>query len=838
MTRYSRKSYNCQPTKTDRLFIRKAVKIIATIAEMSVKIGADTTDFNRKIKSVDKEFLALNREMKAMSRAFKVAEMKAMLPFRKELMQVERKFFDLASSMGSYEGSNKQFMKTVTALGAEQKRITDNMINANKMVAKSMMETAGEMLNMSTQASKISANYDRMNNPLLKVNKSGLAVANTMNKIANSGNAAVLSLKMLGPNASMKALYDMQNMINQGLMRFQFVALGALITGVAVYGGLHKAAMEARPDYAESFEQMGAKLREAFEPMVQVFADVMIKVYDFISAVADLAIAFNEAYPTAAKIIQAIMMLVPALTLLLSPLAIGIGLWNGMLAAWGMIWPIIAPLITGLAAMSATVWLVAAAIVGAVAVGIALYKNWDTIKAKAIEVWGFVKEFFIQTWDAIKEKTVSVWNGISEFFTGLWESIKTVFFTAIESIQTVSSEMWASLVESLITLWTGITEFFTGVWEGIKTIFATALTTIIAYVNDNFGFMIEGITSIFENVKNIFSSAWDIIKNIFLGAILIILDIVTGDFGAIPGHVSGIMDNIKNAIRTIWDNIKQIFTTYIDIAKQLVKIGFDNMKNAISNAMTATKDKVSSIWSSIKSNTSQMVENTKKAATDKFEAMKAAVGQKMDAAKTKISNTWNTIKTISTNLPEQIKNTVRNKFQALVNAVQEKMNAAKNKIQTIWNQAKSFLQNIDLTSIGRDIIQGLINGITSKASALFDKAKGIATSIKNTIKGALDINSPSREMRWIGQMAGIGLELGLSDEAKNITKMADKLGQAVMPKIQPNHQDSLASAEPAFVINPASIYLDSREIGKATFTTIKEMDNQGRRTVQRKRGKG
>ena len=134
-----------------------------------VKLGVDDSDFKRGMRGVDKEFHALEREMRAMSRAFKIAEMQAMMPFRKELMHVEKKFFDMAA----YTGTNRQFMRSITELGAEQKRITDNMINANKSVAKSMMETAGQMLNMSTQASKISANYDRMNNPLLKINKGG-----------------------------------------------------------------------------------------------------------------------------------------------------------------------------------------------------------------------------------------------------------------------------------------------------------------------------------------------------------------------------------------------------------------------------------------------------------------------------------------------------------------------------------------------------------------------------------------------------------------------------------------------------------------------------------------
>ncbi len=61
-------------------------------------------------------------------------------------------------------------------------------------------------------------------------------------------------------------------------------------------------------------------------------------------------------------------------------------------------------------------------------------------------------------------------------------------------------------------------------------------------------------------------------------------------------------------------------------------------------------------------------------------------------------------------------------------------------------RAMDFLESIDLVQIGKDILNGLIHGITSMGSAVWDAAKGIGKGIKDSITGFLDIHSPSRVM--------------------------------------------------------------------------------------------
>lgn len=565
---------------------------------------------------VNKGLKELQQEVKQMQNAFKTAEMQAMQPFRKQMFEVQKGFYDLAGSMGNYQGTNDQFMSSINKLGAEQKKVQDAMINGNKMLAVSMMTTAGQMLNLSTQASKISANYDRMNNPILKINKGGLMVADSLNKMANAGHASVVALKMLGPTASMKQLVDMQNMITQGHMRFQMVALASLATGILVYGGLHKASMKANAEYKKSFETMIANLKKAFQPMVEVFSMVMTKVYDFINAIAVMAIKFNEAHPTLAKLIQATMMLVPALTLLLSPLAIGIGLFNGFKVALAVIWPMIAPLVTGLMAMSATVWLVAGAIVALVAGFIYMYKKFEWFRDGVHSVLNFLKNTFLTAFEAIKKAVMP------------------------------------------------------------------AIQAVVAFVMEK----LAGLKAFWkQNGEQILQIAGVVFKAI--------------------GFV----------IKTQVDAWIKIFKAMATILIPIIKVAWETIKLVINNALALIKSVIS-------------------------------------IALALIRGDW------------------QGAWKAIVQFFKDMM-----------NNAIKFLKGIKLYDIGKQMIQGLVNGLASMGPALAKKIKGMADSIKNTLKSALKIHSPSRWMKdEVGKMIPAGIAVGIDANTSLVDKAMMGVSKGMM----------------------------------------------------------
>lgn len=68
-----------------------------------------------------------------------------------------------------------------------------------------------------------------------------------------------------------------------------------------------------------------------------------------------------------------------------------------------------------------------------------------------------------------------------------------------------------------------------------------------------------------------------------------------------------------------------------------------------------------------------------------------------------------------------------------------------------------------LWDCGKDLIQGLWNGIKSAKDWVLDKIAGIGNSIMKKIKGIFGIHSPSTEFAWVGKMNMLGLEKGMED---------------------------------------------------------------------------
>lgn len=618
-----------------------------TIAEMMVEIGADVSGFERSTRQVERDFQKMGSSVQDMAKSTGQSvkglsgkwrlmsdEMKnayrsanaALIPFKKDLLGVEYDYFKLSQSMKTYKGSTQDFMGEVSKLGKQHKKITEDMMKNNELMKSSFIQSVGTMLNRSGQSEKIAANFERMNNPLYKVNNGLLGISNSLERVARNGNASVLALKMLGPTANMKQLNDMTRMINQGLMRFTMVSVIAAAGAAIFYGALHKGAKETVKGYEETFGKMVSTVRKAFQPMVEVFAAIMMPIYEFITAIADMVVKFNEAHPIIAKIVAAFMLLLPALTLILAPLAIGIGLFGGLQAALSAVWMIIGPVVVGFATMMGTVLLVAAVIV---AVGAALYLLWTKT------TW--FKDAVLTAWEFIKTGTQIAWDFIlNSILLPIWNAILTFG----KEILTKFQEFWAENGESIKGIVQG---WLSAVWSNIQ--------------------MVMGI------IKGIFQAVWPIISGI---------------------------------VKIAWNVIKTTVKSVLDIVMGLITAGMKILEGDWSGA-------------------------------------------------------WDSIKGIA---------------------------------EDIWHNIEDFFSNIDLYEIGKDIIQGLIDGIGSMAGAVADKVASIAKSIPNGVKDFLGIHSPSRLMRDdVGRWIPEGMAVGIERNIGVVTKSASAMSQAAIPSVSSMSMD-------------------------------------------------
>jgi hypothetical protein len=84
----------------------------------------------------------------------------------------------------------------------------------------------------------------------------------------------------------------------------------------------------------------------------------------------------------------------------------------------------------------------------------------------------------------------------------------------------------------------------------------------------------------------------------------------------------------------------------------------------------------------------------------------------------------------------------------------------------------------DLYDLGKNAIQGFLNGIGSLGKKVIGKAKDIAKSVKDSVSSALSIFSPSRVMFQLGKHTTQGFVNGMVNRLRFVKKAANAIATA------------------------------------------------------------
>ena len=120
----------------------------------------------------------------------------------------------------------------------------------------------------------------------------------------------------------------------------------------------------------------------------------------------------------------------------------------------------------------------------------------------------------------------------------------------------------------------------------------------------------------------------------------------------------------------------------------------------------------------------------------------------------------------------------------VINAIKwviDKFNEARSKISGATSAIREaviggFNKMIDkVKGIGKNIIDGLIGGVTGGAEKLYNKCKEVGKKALNKIKETLGIHSPSTEFAMVGKFSMLGFEKGLMDMQPEIDRAINSM---------------------------------------------------------------
>ena len=263
-------------------------------------------------------------------------------------------------------------------------------------------------------------------------------------------------------------------------------------------------------EFASALEELGIQIYETLQPALR----------GIIQAVTEMVRWLQNLSPQAKMFIVIIAGLVAAigpLLIILGLMAAGLG---SIITVTGQLIGVFSKLLTGvkvigaaIAGLSGPVLIVIGVITALIAIGVALWKNWDTIKEKAGEVFENVKNAIVNAFQVTKDFIVNTWNNITSFFSNTWNNIKNTASNIFNNIKNTITNVFNGVKNTVTNIWNSIKSFFSNTWNGIKNTASNIFNTIK-----------NTIIGAFEGVKNKMSSIWNGIWSTIKGFINKIID--------------------------------------------------------------------------------------------------------------------------------------------------------------------------------------------------------------------------------------------------------------------------------------------------------------------------
>lgn len=210
-------------------------------------------------------------------------------------------------------------------------------------------------------------------------------------------------------------------------------------------------------------------------------------------------------------------------------------------------------------------------------------------------------------------------------------------------------------------------------------------------------------------------------------------------------------DEFREKINSIWNNVKDIIGSIIEIIKEIIKIFvefFEQIWNEYGDTIIELTTTIfNTIADIIKSLTG---------------IIKGIIGAFIAIVKGDWEDFGSALKTIWENMWNGIKAVVEGAWDLLSGA-----------FSSLWTSISSWFEGKinDFKQFGKNLIEGLGEGISSMTSWVSDKVGEVGEAIKTKFKNIMGIHSPSREFKEYGLNLMEGLGEGI-DNNSNIPKDA------------------------------------------------------------------
>lgn len=320
--------------------------------------------------------------------------------------------------------------------------------------------------------------------------------------------------------------------------------------------------------------------------------------------------------------------------------------------------------------------------------------------------------------------------GLMAALTPVGEAISTVFLKAFELLQPVID----GLKERFQDVKNAINEAFTPEQQAaISKFFSTLATLVVAAPFAALAAVINIVVTAVELLINVIGALVGFFSETLPSAI----QTAVGWIAQLPGKISSFFSTV----------IANVSAWASEMVSKAVDVG-GRFLSSIGNFFGQLPGKIASFLAGALSAIAGWASNAIAKAAEAGNGVLSAIGNFFGQ------------------IPGKIASLLAGALSALATWAANMAAKARAGMNNVKNAIVSTLQSIpgQVASVGRNIVQGLWNGIQGAAGWLLGRIKGWCSNILNGIKGFFGIHSPSRVMRdEVGVQLAKGMALGIRD---------------------------------------------------------------------------
>ncbi len=362
---------------------------------------------------------------------------------------------------------------------------------------------------------------------------------------------------------------------------------------------------------------------------------------------------------------------------------------------------------------------------------------FDTIIAEALafitEQLPVVLETGVQIISALLEGLISVLPSVAEsalllvttLLTALLEALPLFLEAAAQVIATLVTGIGEALPELLPAMMATVMALVQGLIDNLPMILEAALTLILGLAQG----LLEAIPVLIEALPAIITAIVEFLATGIPALIQAGIDLLTALISALPVIIETIVAVLPQIIDSIVTNLLGMIPQIIQAGIDLLVALIGALPQIIQTIVTALPQIISAIITAIASAIPQIIQAGIQLLTSLISALPEIISAVVAA------------------IPQIISAIVR----AVIDGVPR------------------------MVSAGADLVRGLWQGIQQLSGWLWDQVASWCEGIWDSVTGFFGINSPSKEMAWVGDMLTRGLAGGIQDTGQRAIDAATDL---------------------------------------------------------------